>query len=102
MMPELVSGDQGSSPSSDANQLCDLGEDTPLSGPGFLVRVVGPEWEKRNQPFKVTFYPSFSELPQLRAQLPLHKTQAPPCTFLTLLPAASLGGTGLWASSCRM
>lgn len=33
MMPELISGDQGSSPSSDANQLCDLGEDTPFSEP---------------------------------------------------------------------
>lgn len=37
MMPELVSGDQGSSPSSDANQLYDLGEDIPLSGPQFLL-----------------------------------------------------------------
>lgn len=69
-MPELVSGDQGSSPSPDANQ---LGEDTPLSGPQFFICEVGQEWEnqplKGNQPLKVlSSYPSFqSVLPQLWA-----------------------------------
>lgn len=53
MLPELVLGDQGSSPSSDDNQLCDLGEDTPLSRPQFLICGVGQEWEKGNQPLKV-------------------------------------------------